>query len=142
MVTLAMIATSTAGNTAITENRLTIWMCNRAAARPRRRASITCQTSRTMMAISTRMVAPLIIRKERTTALVGSYDTVAKALIDYAEIGCDLLSIRGWDVYEDAQDYARYVLPLVRQELAHREAAGTPPILNPDSTPELAARML
>ena len=68
-----------------------------------------------------------------TTALVGSYETVAAALIDYTEIGCDLLSIRGWDVYEDAQDYARYVLPLVRQELAHREANGTAPILNPDS---------
>ena len=59
------------------------------------------------------------------TALVGSYETVAAALIDYAEIGCDLLSIRGWDPFEDAQDYGRYVLPLVRQELAHREANGT-----------------
>ena len=38
MVTLATIATSTAGNTAMTENRLTIWTCSRAAARPRRRA--------------------------------------------------------------------------------------------------------
>jgi len=71
-----------------------------------------------------------------TTALVGSYETVAAALIDYAEIGCDLLSIRGWDVYEDARDYARHVLPLVRQELAHRAAAGTAPVLNPDSRPQ------
>ncbi len=77
-----------------------------------------------------------------TTALVGSYETVAQALIDYTEIGCDLLSIRGWDVYEDAQDYARYVLPLVRQELARREANGTAPILNPDSAPELAGHRL
>jgi len=68
-----------------------------------------------------------------TTALVGSYETVAAALLDYTEIGCDLLSIRGWDVYNDAVDYARYVLPLVRQELAHREATGTAPVLNPDS---------
>ncbi len=75
-----------------------------------------------------------------TTALVGSYETVAAALVNYTEIGCDLLSIRGGDVYEDAQDYARYVLPLVRQELAHREANGTAPVLNPDSAPELAAR--
>ncbi|HWH93764.1 MAG TPA: LLM class flavin-dependent oxidoreductase [Baekduia sp.] len=70
-----------------------------------------------------------------TTALVGSYETVAAALIDYAEIGCDLLSIRGWDVFEDAQDYARHVLPLVRQELAHRAATGRSPVLNPDSKP-------
>jgi alkanesulfonate monooxygenase len=71
-----------------------------------------------------------------TTALVGSYETVAAALVDYAEIGCDLLSTRGWDVYNDAQDYARHVLPLVRQELAHREATGNAPILNPDSKPD------
>src|SRR2546425_647698 len=36
MVTLATTATSTAGSTAITENRLTIWTCSLAAARPRR----------------------------------------------------------------------------------------------------------
>jgi len=71
-----------------------------------------------------------------TTALVGSYETVAAALVDYTEIGCDLLSIRGWDVYNDMVDYGRYVLPLVRQELAHREATGTAPVLNPDSKPE------
>jgi alkanesulfonate monooxygenase len=71
-----------------------------------------------------------------TTALVGSYETVAAALVDYTEIGCDLLSIRGWDVYNDAQDYARHVLPLVRQELKHREETGTAPVLNPDSKPE------
>jgi alkanesulfonate monooxygenase len=70
-----------------------------------------------------------------TTALVGSYETVAAALVDYTEIGCDLLSIRGWDVWNDAQDYARHVLPLVRQELAHRAATGTAPVLNPDSKP-------
>ncbi len=73
-----------------------------------------------------------------TTALVGSYETVAAALIDYTEIGCDLLSIRGWDVYNDAVDYARHVLPLVRQELAHREATGNAPVLNPDSREAVA----
>jgi alkanesulfonate monooxygenase len=55
-----------------------------------------------------------------TTALVGSPETVAKALLDYVDIGCELLSIRGWDPLNDAIDYARHVLPLVRQELAHR----------------------
>ncbi|MGW0580359.1 hypothetical protein ACWD25_31370, partial [Streptomyces sp. NPDC002920] len=47
---------------------------------------------------------------------------VAKALLDYVGIGCDLLSIRGYDPLNDAVDYARHVLPLVRQELAHRAA--------------------
>ena len=55
-----------------------------------------------------------------STALVGSPETVAKALLDYVDIGCDLLSIRGYDPLNDAIDYARHVLPLVRQELAHR----------------------
>jgi alkanesulfonate monooxygenase len=73
-----------------------------------------------------------------TTALVGSYETVAAALVDYAEIGCDLLSIRGWDVYNDMVDYGLHVLPLIRQELAHREATGSGPILNPDSRPTVA----
>ena len=43
-------------------------------------------------------------------------------LLDYVDIGCELLSIRGYDPLNDAIDYARYVLPLVRQELAHRGA--------------------
>jgi alkanesulfonate monooxygenase len=58
-----------------------------------------------------------------TTALVGSYETVARALLDYVDIGCELLSIRGWDPLNDAIDYARYVVPLVRQELAQRGSA-------------------
>ncbi|MBI0383390.1 LLM class flavin-dependent oxidoreductase, partial [Streptomyces albiflaviniger] len=57
-----------------------------------------------------------------STALVGSPETVAKALLDYVDIGCELLSIRGYDPLNDAIDYGRHVLPLVRQELAHRAA--------------------
>jgi len=58
-----------------------------------------------------------------STALVGSPETVAAALLDYVDIGCELLSIRGYDPLNDAIDYARHVLPLVRQELAHRGVA-------------------
>src|SRR5882757_2625420 len=58
-----------------------------------------------------------------STALVGSYETVAAALLDYVDIGCELLSVRGYDPLNDAIDLARHVLPLVRQELAHRGAA-------------------
>src|SRR5450432_1525798 len=72
MVTLATIATTTAGNTAMTENRLTIWTCSLAAARPRRRACTTCQSSRIMMPTSSTMVAVLISRKETTTWGVGA----------------------------------------------------------------------
>ncbi|MGC5221921.1 LLM class flavin-dependent oxidoreductase [Micromonospora sp. DT81.3] len=59
-----------------------------------------------------------------STALVGSYETVAAAILDYVDLGAELISIRGYDNLNDAIDYGRYILPLVRQELAHREATG------------------
>ncbi|MFT4286169.1 LLM class flavin-dependent oxidoreductase [Nocardioides sp.] len=59
-----------------------------------------------------------------STALVGSPETVAAAILDYVDRGADLVSIRGYDTLNDAVDYSRHVLPLVRQELAHREATG------------------
>jgi alkanesulfonate monooxygenase len=59
-----------------------------------------------------------------STALVGSPETVAAAILDYIDLGADLISIRGYDNLNDVIDYGRYLLPLVRQELAHREATG------------------
>ncbi|MCK9878331.1 LLM class flavin-dependent oxidoreductase [Frankia sp. AgPm24] len=59
-----------------------------------------------------------------STALVGTPETVAAAILDYIDLGADLISIRGYDNYNDLVDYGRYVLPLIRQELAHREATG------------------
>jgi alkanesulfonate monooxygenase len=55
-----------------------------------------------------------------STALVGSPETVAAAILDYVEIGVDTVLIRGYDPLQDAIDYGRDLLPLVRQELAHR----------------------
>jgi alkanesulfonate monooxygenase len=59
-----------------------------------------------------------------STALVGSYETVAAAILDYVDLGADLISIRGYDNLNDAIDYGRYLIPLVREELAHRERTG------------------
>ncbi|MCU1661935.1 MAG: Alkanesulfonate monooxygenase [Pseudonocardia sp.] len=59
-----------------------------------------------------------------STALVGTPETVAAAILDYVDLGADLVSIRGYDTLADAVDYGKHVLPLVRQELAHREATG------------------
>lgn len=59
-----------------------------------------------------------------STALVGSYQTAADALLAYADLGCELISIRGYDNFNDAVDYGRYILPLVRQGLEER-ANGT-----------------
>lgn len=57
-----------------------------------------------------------------STALVGSYQTVIDSIIDYADIGCELISIRGYDNFNDAVDYGRYILPGVRKILAERQA--------------------
>ncbi|MDT7681567.1 MAG: alkanesulfonate monooxygenase, partial [Pseudonocardiales bacterium] len=59
-----------------------------------------------------------------STALVGPPETVAAALLDYVDIGVSTLLIRGYDPLADAVDYGRELLPLVRQELAHRERTG------------------
>jgi alkanesulfonate monooxygenase len=55
-----------------------------------------------------------------STALVGSPETVAQALLDYVDIGVSTILIRGYDPVDDAVDYGRYLIPLVQQELAHR----------------------
>jgi alkanesulfonate monooxygenase len=55
-----------------------------------------------------------------STALVGTPQTIADSLLDYVELGADLISIRGYDNLNDAIDYGRYVLPLVREELVKR----------------------
>ena len=61
-----------------------------------------------------------------STALVGTPETVARALLDYVDIGVTTLLIRGYDPYEDAVDYGRELIPLVRAEVARRERAATP----------------
>ena len=61
-----------------------------------------------------------------STALVGSPETIAASLLDYVDLGCELISVRGYDNYNDAVDLGRYVLPLVRKGLAERAAARTP----------------
>jgi alkanesulfonate monooxygenase len=56
-----------------------------------------------------------------TTALVGTPEQVAEALVDYYEAGVTTLLIRGFNPLQDAIDYGREVIPLVRAEVARRE---------------------
>ncbi len=51
---------------------------------------------------------------------------MAQALLDYYDLGVDILSARGYDLLQDAVDFGRYVIPLVREEVAKRDAARTP----------------
>jgi alkanesulfonate monooxygenase len=55
-----------------------------------------------------------------TTALVGTPEQVVEALLDYYDAGVTTLLIRGFDPLQDAIEYGRDLIPLVRQEVAHR----------------------
>ncbi|KAB8077476.1 alkanesulfonate monooxygenase [Aspergillus leporis] len=57
-----------------------------------------------------------------STALVGSPKTIKESILDYVDLGAELISIRGYDNLNDAIDYGRYVLPPVREALKEREA--------------------
>src|SRR5450755_1695383 len=50
-----------------------------------------------------------------STALVGSYEQVAEALLDYVALGVSTLLIRGYDPEADAADYAS-IIRLVREQ--------------------------
>jgi alkanesulfonate monooxygenase len=56
-----------------------------------------------------------------TTALVGTPEQVADSLLDYYDAGVSTLLIRGFEPYEDAIDYGRELIPMVRAEVARRE---------------------
>jgi alkanesulfonate monooxygenase len=61
-----------------------------------------------------------------STALVGTPDTVARALLDYHELGVTTFLIRGYDPLDDAIDYGRELIPGVRAEIARRDSAALP----------------
>ncbi|GAA1511980.1 LLM class flavin-dependent oxidoreductase [Nocardioides humi] len=56
-----------------------------------------------------------------STAVVGSYEQVAEALLDYVGIGVTTLLIRGFDPLEDARKYGR-LIDLVRAGAADHPA--------------------
>jgi alkanesulfonate monooxygenase len=58
-----------------------------------------------------------------STALVGTPDTVAKALLEYYKLGATSLLIRGYDPQPDAVQYGAELIPLVRQLIAEEDAA-------------------
>ncbi|MEJ2859445.1 MULTISPECIES: LLM class flavin-dependent oxidoreductase [unclassified Saccharothrix] len=61
-----------------------------------------------------------------SNALVGTPETVAQALLDYYDLGVDIFSARGYDTLDDAIDFGRYVIPIVREEVAKRDRAHSP----------------
>jgi alkanesulfonate monooxygenase len=57
-----------------------------------------------------------------STALVGTPEQVAESLLRYYDLGVTTHLIRGFDPYEDAVDYGRRLLPLLREGAAKRDA--------------------
>jgi alkanesulfonate monooxygenase len=58
-----------------------------------------------------------------STALVGTPETVAKAMLEYYKLGATSLLIRGYDPRPDAVQYGEELIPRVRQLVADHDAA-------------------
>jgi alkanesulfonate monooxygenase len=57
-----------------------------------------------------------------STGLVGTASQVAESLLDYHDLGVTHFLIRGFDPLEDAIEYGRDLIPLVRAAVAERDA--------------------
>jgi len=55
-----------------------------------------------------------------TTALVGTAEQVAESLLDYYDAGAGTILIRGFDPLEDAIEFGRDLVPLVRAGVERR----------------------
>lgn len=60
--------------------------------------------------------------RSNSTALVGTPEQVADALLDYYDLGVTTFLIRGFDPLEDVVDYGRTLIPRVRELVAQRDA--------------------
>jgi alkanesulfonate monooxygenase len=61
-----------------------------------------------------------------STALVGTPETVAKAMLEYYKLGATSLLIRGYDPWPDAVQYGEVLLPRIRELVADHDAARPP----------------
>ena len=59
-----------------------------------------------------------------STALVGTPETVAQAMVAYYDIGATSLLIRGYDPLADAVEYGEELIPRVRALVAERDSRG------------------
>jgi len=66
-------------------------------------------------------IAEVTGARGNSTALVGTPDQVAETLLDYYDAGCGTFLIRGYNPVEDAADYGRDLLPIVREEVRIRD---------------------
>lgn len=72
-------------------------------------------------------IAGLLGARGNSTALVGTPQQVAEALLDYYDLGISTFLIRGFDPLQDTIDYGQRLIPLTRQLLAERQATAVSP---------------
>ncbi|MDB5817133.1 MAG: alkanesulfonate monooxygenase, partial [Rhizobacter sp.] len=58
--------------------------------------------------------------RSNSTALVGTPEQVADALLDYYDLGVTTFLVRGFDPLEDAIDFGRELIPRTRELVAQR----------------------
>jgi alkanesulfonate monooxygenase len=68
-------------------------------------------------------VANLTGAAGNSTALVGTPEQVAEAMLRYYDIGFSTLLLKGFDPLADAIDFGKRLLPLVREGAARRDAS-------------------
>jgi alkanesulfonate monooxygenase len=61
-----------------------------------------------------------------STALVGTPETVAEALMEYVDLGVGHILMRGFDPFDDAVDYGRELIPRLRELAAARDRSVDP----------------
>ncbi|MDR3323930.1 MAG: LLM class flavin-dependent oxidoreductase [Zoogloeaceae bacterium] len=66
-------------------------------------------------------IAELVGGTRNSTALVGTPEQVAEAIAKYYDLGINQVLVRGFDPLNDAVEYGRELLPLVRAKAAERD---------------------
>jgi alkanesulfonate monooxygenase len=72
-------------------------------------------------------VANLTGAAGNSTALVGTPEQVAEAMLRYYDLGCTTLLLKGFDPVPDALEFGKELLPMVREGVEHR--AGERPLI-------------
>ena len=67
-------------------------------------------------------IAALTGAQGNSTSLVGTPEQVCESMLDYWDLGVTTFLIRGFDPLEDALEYGRDLMPLVREATAARAA--------------------
>ncbi len=65
-------------------------------------------------------VANLTGAAGNSTALVGTPEQVAEAMLRYYDLGCTTLLLKGFDPVPDAIEFGKELLPMVREGVEHR----------------------